>query len=240
MKKKSDISDPVAPHRNRLLKNLKGEQWKEIPDAAGYYLISNYGRVKSLPRYIELYIARQQRSISYYTKEKILTVRVKEKWNSIIDRPYYECTIVICFERNERRYMIGRLVYHAFIKEIDFEKDRLMIMHKDGDGLNNYYKNLVAGHRSDVIQRSYNKKRHISPFALKSKKEIEQISRRSAITRQKPVIQLSLDGKEIKRFAGIKEASQQTGVQDSNITNMLKGNRKTAGGYLWKYNVKNV
>lgn len=31
---------------NKSLNNLWGERWKEIPYTEGYYLISNYGRVK--------------------------------------------------------------------------------------------------------------------------------------------------------------------------------------------------
>ena len=238
--KESYLNDPLAPHRNKLLKNLRGEEWKEIPGTEGYYQISNYGRVKSMPRLIEVYIPKQQRSITYYTKEKILTVKVLEHWNSIINKPYYDCGVSIRIGGKERRYQIGRLVYHAFIKAIDFETDQLMIMHKDENGLNNYYRNLVAGLRSAVTQRSYNKKRHISPFALKSEKEMKQISRRAVISRQKPVIQFSLKGKRIKRYASIKKASVQTGIPDSNISNMLKGNLHTAGGYLWEYDIKRV
>jgi len=201
----------------------------------GYYLISNYGRIKSLPRLIEIYIPKQQRSITYFTKEKILTIKVHEKWNSIIGKPYYECTLSLRFNGEEKTYMISRLVYHAFKKEIDFERDGLMIMHKDEDGLNNYYTNLKAGHRSEVTKRYYDKNRHISPFAVKTEKEIKQISKRAGISRQKPVIQLSLKGKRTKRYDSIKAASLHTGIHGSNITNVLKKRSNTAGGFLWRY-----
>lgn len=238
MKNAGYLNNADAPHLNKLLKNLKGERWEEIPGNEGYYLISNHGRVKSLPRYIEVFIPSKQRTISYYTKEKILTVRTGKKWNTIVDELYYECTVAIRMGGKESRYMIPRLVYNAFIAEIDFEKDRLMIMHKDGNNLNNYYKNLIAGHRSDVTQRSYDRKRHISPFAAKSKKEMKTIYKRAVINRQKPVIQFTLKFTKIKRFISIKEASSQTGIPGSNIVNMLKGNRETAGGYKWKYDKK--
>jgi hypothetical protein len=32
---------------------MKGEKWKEIPYTEGYYLLSNYGRLKALSRGIE-------------------------------------------------------------------------------------------------------------------------------------------------------------------------------------------
>ena len=81
--------------------------------------------------------------------------------------------------------MIPRLVYHGFKKEIDFEREGLMIMHNDADGPNNYYTNLKAGRRSEVTKRAYDNCRHISPFAIKTKKEIKQISKRAGISRQK-------------------------------------------------------
>lgn len=224
-----------APSCNKQLKSIKGEQWKEIHDTEGYYLVSNFGRVKSLPRFVEVFIPRQQRSISYYTKEKILSTKVREKWNSIANKPYYECTVSIRFEGKERRFMIGRLVYHAFVREINFEQDRLMIMHKDGDGGNNHYRNLKAGLRSQVTQRSYDSKRHISPFTLKTKAELKEIRRRAVKSRLKPIMQYSLKGKKLRRFESIKAASLQTGIPDSNIVNALKGNIRTAGGYLWEY-----
>lgn len=240
MKKTGYLNNEDAPHRNKLLKNLKGERWKEIPGNEGYYLISNHGRVKSLPRHVEVFLPSRQMTISYYTKEKILTVKIREKWNTIVDKPYYECTVAIRLAGKETTYMISRLVYNAFITEIDFEKDRLMIMHKDGNNLNNYYKNLIAACRSDVTQTSYDRKRHVSPFAIKSKKEMKRIHKRAIISRQKPVIQFTLDFTEVKRFISIKEASLQTGIPGSNIVNMLKGNVKTAGGYRWQYDKKEI
>lgn len=160
---------------------------------------------------------------------------MKEKWNHVADKPYYECTISIKMHGREKNYMIGRLVYNAFVKNIDFENDRLMVMHKDEDGRNNHYKNLVAGPRSAVTQRSYDANRHISPFALKSKTELKKISSMAGKSRQKPVIQFSIKGKRIKRFDSIKAASIHTGIPGSAIVNMLKGNNYTAGGYLWEY-----
>lgn len=227
--------DQQLAYCNRELKNLRGERWKEIPGLEELYLISSYGRVRSLPRLVEAYIPSQGRSISYYTKERILTVKVHSRWNTIINGPYYECTVAIHFGGREKRYMIARLVYHGFVKEIDFETDGLMIMHRDGNGLNNHYTNLEAGRRSQVTQRAYDSKRHISPFARKSRAEIKQITRKAGISRQKPVIQFSLKGRRLKRYASIKEAAAQTGIREPGIIQVLKGRGWSAGGYVWGY-----
>ncbi len=49
------------------------------------------------------------------------------------------------------------------------------------------------------------------------------------------VLQLSIDGKIINKYDSLKEASEKTGIHQSNICNACKGKIKTVGGYHWKY-----
>lgn len=49
----------------------------------------------------------------------------------------------------------------------------------------------------------------------------------------KAVKQYSLDGKELAVYESIQEAIRQTGI--NNICKVVKGEIKTAGGYIWKY-----
>ena len=51
----------------------------------------------------------------------------------------------------------------------------------------------------------------------------------------KPVIQYDLEGNFIKEWEATKIASTKLNIHASNITNCCKNNRKTAGGYIWKY-----
>lgn len=39
----------------------------------------------------------------------------------------------------------------------------------------------------------------------------------------------------VKEYCSIREADRVSGVKKSNIQQMLSGNTKTAGGYIWKY-----
>ena len=48
-----------------------------------------------------------------------------------------------------------------------------------------------------------------------------------------PVLQYSKDGEFIKEYESIKEAIEKTGVL--HISCVCRGERKTAGGYIWKY-----
>lgn len=53
--------------------------------------------------------------------------------------------------------------------------------------------------------------------------------------RKKKVIQLHLDGVEVCKFNSISEASFKTGINKSSIAKVCRGERKLAGGYLWRY-----
>lgn len=224
------------PCYNLSLTNLPGEIWKDIPLFEDLYQISSHGRVKSLPRVREIINTRSRTTISYWTQERIRRIRVNKRWNSVINKPYFECTISLSFGNNrDKEALVHRLVYQAFVQDINFEIDRLMVMHKDGNGLNNHYSNLLTGNRHDVLKKAYRRKRHISPFALKTKREFREISQRSALTRQKKVVQYSSEGNRLCIFNSIKEAAQQTGIRDSNIVRVLKGSALTAGGFIWHY-----
>ena len=54
----------------------------------------------------------------------------------------------------------------------------------------------------------------------------------------KPVLQYTKDGKFIKRYDYIKQASEELGLNDWLITKCCKGRQKTCGGFVWKYEEK--
>ena len=51
----------------------------------------------------------------------------------------------------------------------------------------------------------------------------------------KPVLQYSKDEELIAEYSSIHEAERQTGCKNQNICNCCKGERKSTGGYIWKY-----
>lgn len=55
------------------------------------------------------------------------------------------------------------------------------------------------------------------------------------IANSKPVKQLSKDGKLINVYYGIHEAGRRTNINYRHIHSVIKGERKTAGGYKWIY-----
>ena len=224
------------PYQNFSLSHLPGETWKDLPVFEDLYQVSSHGRIRSLPRLREAPTRYGRTTVSYWTKERIRKVKVHQRRNSFTGEICFECTIDLSLgQGRDKTALVARLVYQAFVGDIDFNTDQQMVTHRDGDGLNNHYRNLLLGTRRDVLKKAYRQKRHISPFALKTKKELRKISKKSAMGRQKKVIQYSPEGIRIRVFNSIKEASARTGIPDSNLIRVLKGNGLTAGGFIWRY-----
>lgn len=53
--------------------------------------------------------------------------------------------------------------------------------------------------------------------------------------RQKKVFQYTIKGKLLKIFKSVSEASKQTGVNKTSIAKVCRGERKTSGGFIWRY-----
>lgn len=97
------------------LKDIEGEIWKDIEQFKGEYIVSNYGRVKSLARFIN----------KHFVCEKIL------KCFNILG--YWKVQI------HGKQHAVHRLVAYAFI---DNPKNLPFINHKDENRGNNIVTNL--------------------------------------------------------------------------------------------------
>lgn len=100
------------------------EWWKVIINYENY-MVSNFGRVKSLPR-----LVKNGRGGGILTKERILKTK--------ICRNGYE---MVCLCKNSRTkwFLIHRLVAEAFIPNPDNLPE---VNHKDENKLNNFVDNL--------------------------------------------------------------------------------------------------
>lgn len=118
---------PVVNSKEWLdLKDLEGEEWREVNDYKGLYQVSNYGRVKSLGRVMRY---------NYYKYQRPRILRA----NILSDCcPYY---VVHLTDRKgyEKNFRVHRLVAMAFIDN----KDNLpFVNHKDENTINNCVYNL--------------------------------------------------------------------------------------------------
>ena len=113
-------------------------------------------------------------------------------------------------------FYIHRLVAMAFIPNPKCYKE---INHKDENKLNNNADNL------EWCSHKYNMK-----FGTRNKRAIDNT--------KKSVIQYTMSGKYVCSYNSIIEAAGKMSISKGNIVSVLKGNRKSAGGYKWKYNNK--
>jgi len=54
--------------------------------------------------------------------------------------------------------------------------------------------------------------------------------------RHKKILCFNLNNEFICEYNSIMSAQRETGIANNNIVKVLKGKRKTAGGFIWKYN----
>ena len=79
------------------------------------------------------------------------------------------------------------------------------------------------------VTRSMHKKMHREQMGNggKSPSKIEKQSI--------PILQFAKDGTFVKEWPSLIEAHRQLGISQGNICNCLKGTRKSAGGFVWRY-----
>ena len=64
--------------------------------------------------------------------------------------------------------------------------------------------------------------------------EVKPKQHKASVTPPKAVVCFK-NGQLRGRYASIKEASRQTGIERAGIQKCLKGSRRSAGGYQWMY-----
>lgn len=226
----SNMSKRKYAYLNLTLKNIKGEKWKDLPELDGYYIISNFGRVKRLP-----YEMQYRNGAIYLKPEKIIKPGiVKQRNNYKRDYKYF---LVNRVKLNGKRYnlSIARLVYHCFVKPFDLENRSIVIFYKDGDSFNIRPSNLLPATLEDKQNRIVLNKRARSHFLFLSKKMRRENRKKIVKTKSKQVTQYTIAGKKLKTFSSMAEAQRATGIFASSIVIVTTGKGITAGGYVWQW-----
>lgn len=130
-----------------------------------------------------------------------------------------------------KRLLIHRLVATAFIDNPD---NLPQINHKDEVRSNNHASNLEWC--TPKYNMNYGKgvtTRHSkTDYSTELRKNVARENGRKA---SKSVIQLSKDNEYISNYQSIKEASKTLNIDASHISDVCKGKRKSAGGFIWRY-----
>ena len=120
--------------------------------------------------------------------------------------------VKLCKDGKERRWMVHRLVYEAFVSVIP---DGLEINHIDENKQNNHVSNLEAISHVENVRHGTG---------------IERMRQ----NHYKRVEQYTLDGELIAVYPSQKAAAEATGINRCNISWCCCGNASMAGGYIWR------
>ena len=101
------------------------EIWKDIEGYEGLYQVSNYGRVRSLDRYV-----KQNHNTKQLKKGKIIKQQKGHKGYLILS---------LCKDKKRKTFKVHRLVAQAFIPNLE---NKPQVNHINGDKTDNRIENL--------------------------------------------------------------------------------------------------
>lgn len=119
----------------------------------------------------------------------------------------------LCKNGKRKNHKIHRLVAQAFIPNPENKPE---VNHIDEDKTNNNINNLEWSTRKENVNHGTRN---------------ERVSK----TMSTPIIAINLKTGESKDFYGVRECARQLGLNSRHITPVLKGRRKSTGGYTFKY-----
>ena len=193
------------------------ETWKDIPNYEDIYEISTRGYIKSISRW------RDNGKSGYLQKEKYMTPHVTKKGYLAID---------LYKDKKRKKYLVHRLIAETFIPN---PNNYPCVNHKDGNKLNNDINNL------EWCTQQYNMKEAARLGLLNLwcdklfGKDHPNYKFRGKWKTQKPIYQFDINGVFIKRYNSSQEANRETDINASHISECCNNKRKTAGGFIWKF-----
>ena len=189
------------------------EVWKSIKGHDEKYMVSNYGRVKSLNRLVN------KRDGQRIVKEKFLSININNKGY---------CQVSLTTKHKPKLHFIHRLVGEAFIPN---PKNKPNINHKDLNPYNNSVGNLEWCTQKENVKHAIDNGRYENVFKVAKNKKPKDFNNHL----RKSVVQLDINGNFIKEWDGIGNASKHFKTNGANIVKVCKGKQHTAGGFKWKY-----
>lgn len=207
----SQKETPIAEYyKIDTLKSIKGERWKNIKLEyfSEFYLVSNYGRLKRLFRYVGYRNGTPKKWI-----EKILVPKVSTE-NRLQSRLYVN---------KVSRYIPP----HQFVMAAFSNKKNVYncINHIDGNPLNNHFLNL------EYCTLSYNELHSFHVLGKKPNSKGKLLTDNHFC--KGAIAQYSLSGQLIRTFT-CREETRVHGFQPAHVVAVINGRRKTHANSLWK------
>lgn len=217
------------PFQNKSIKNIRNEVWKDIPGFEGIYQASNFGRIKSLDRTIQHARLGQQ-----FVAGRILSQSIAENKNIKTGEPMIDLRVSLSVDGVQHYFNTRRLIYMTFVnKKINYQKDGLYVINKDGNGFNNKVSNLQLVTKSEKQKRVFTRDRQDSYLKIADRSKWPKTY--GGYTRRKPIKQYTHRGKLIAKYESVSEASRKTGIGEKEIIQVAKGIYSQWNGYKWKY-----
>jgi hypothetical protein len=218
------------PHQNLSLENMKGEQWEDIPNLDGYYLVSNFGRIKRL----------QRDEIDKYDNVRVLPEQInkpsiQKTKNRFKNDVVFSLRITVKLNKINYCFGVARLVYYCFVEAFDLKDRGILILCKDYNGFNVYQKNLVKSTSSERGKIVVQRRRADSHFQYFTEKDKKRNIKSIKLALSKKVSQYNIDGKKIKTYKSCNAAEHATGIAEGMVSHAARGAGLSAGGYLWKW-----
>lgn len=122
---------------------------------------------------------------------------------------YYK--VQLSYGKNRKKYFVHRLVAEQYIPNPENKPE---VNHINGVKTDNRVENL------EWVTRSENSKHAVNYDLCKQPKKVNQYN---------------INGEFIKQWKSIKEAKIKLNLKNAHISQVCQGQRKTAGGFIWKY-----
>lgn len=197
----------------------------------GSYQVSSHGRIRSVDRKVKSTSAWSDDRIIVFKPGIIRKQELRILPNTYTSVPHYECAISLWRKNKETTMIVARLVYEHFTGPLK----GLKVTHKDSDGRNNHYKNLMAVSDSEIRKRAYANGRQRSVFATMPIAQKKKIYKILSIKGMQAVQRLSESGKVVKNFSSIAEAAKDAPCDRNYMTNVLKGRKQHVKGKFYRY-----
>lgn len=188
------------------LVDLEGEEWKDAVGYEGRYQVSNYGRVKSLERWVE----QGRKTSTVYSR------MIKARILRCIYGPYGY--LIVCLKKTNKEQVsekIHILVAKAFIPNTE---NKPQIDHIDTNKHNNVLYNLRWCTAKENKHNPISYKRHLEVMKI----------------REIPIVMLTKYGEYVDTFYSVTESSRRLGIDRVAISHALR-NGTCCGGFLFVY-----